>query len=80
MNWTNNPRFWEIEKERMMMDLTEHEMPITSLIFCHNFEYMVSATEEDLVIWKLSCREEAQKIREEEDLDEIRSRYKITAV
>ena len=63
------------------MTLNEHEKPIQSLTFADSFEYMVSATQEELVIWKLSC-EEAQNlddITDNEEDEEAPSRYSISA-
>jgi hypothetical protein len=42
---------------------------------------MVSATTEDLVIWKLKCEEGADfdDVPEDEDDDDLPSRYSITA-
>lgn len=63
------------------MMLTEHEQPIQSIQFCNAFEFMVSATNEDLVIWKLKCEEGADfdDVPEDEDDDDLPSRYSITA-
>lgn len=63
------------------MNLTEHEQPIQSIQFCHGYEYMVSATQEDLVIWKLSCEEGADydEVPEGDDEEDLPSKYSITA-
>jgi len=63
------------------MVLTEHEQPIQSLQFCHAFEYMVSATHEDMVIWKMNCEEgtDFDDVPEDEDQEDLPSKYSITA-
>jgi WD40 repeat protein len=73
--------FWEVEKKRKLMTLTEHEKPIQSIQFCHAYEYMVTATDEDLVIWKLKCQEGAdyEEVPEDTDEDDLPSRYTISA-
>ena len=63
------------------MVLTEHEQPIQSIQFCHAYEYMVTATLEDLVIWKLNCEEGADydDVPEDEEDQDVPSKYSITA-
>lgn len=64
------------------MVLTEHEQPIQSIQFCNAFDYMVSSTQEDLVIWKLNCEEGADydEVPEEDQQEEdLPSKYSITA-
>lgn len=63
------------------MVLTEHEQPIQSIQFCNAFDFMVTATQEDLVIWKLNCEEGADydEVPEDENDEDLPSKYSLTA-
>lgn len=49
--------FWDIEREQKLMQLAEHEEPITSIHFMDDFNYLCSATKHDLIIWNITIEE-----------------------
>jgi len=62
-----NRRFWDIESRDRIISLADHEKPISSIVFCNDYEYLVSSTEEDMIIWRLECTEQEEVEDEYED-------------
>lgn len=49
--------FWDIERDQKLMQLAEHEDPITSIHFMDDYNYLCSATKRDLIIWSVTVEE-----------------------
>lgn len=49
--------FWDIERDQKLVQLAEHEEPITSIHFMDDFNYLCSATKHDLIIWSITIEE-----------------------
>jgi WD40 repeat protein len=78
--------FWDIERDQKLMQLSEHDEPITSMHFMDDYHYLCSATKHDLIVWNVSIEEkesdEAKKDKspEEESQHETpENRYSLKA-
>lgn len=49
--------FWDIERDQKLMQMAEHEEPITSIHFIDDYNYLCSATKHDLIIWNITVEE-----------------------
>jgi WD40 repeat protein len=54
-SYDNSIMFWDIEREQKLLHLTEHDQPVQCFQFVDDFNYLVSATKQDLIIWNVTC-------------------------